>query len=126
MTRVGVLQGTYLGVYFAETCMYWYNTPSAANCQFCTTGVNVGKNEELAKKVEDVVEVAKVAREESGVTFTHFNTGYHFEDDPKKTADARPRAGAALRLGHPPERRRLHRRPGRPRPEASAGTSTTS
>ncbi len=84
MTRVGVLQGTYLGIYFAETCMYWYNTPSAANCQFCTTGVNVGTNEELAKKVEDVVEVARVAREESGVTFTHFNTGYHFEDDPKK------------------------------------------
>ncbi len=84
MTRVGVLQGTYLGVYFAETCMYWYNTPSAANCKFCTTGVNVGTNEELAKKVEDVVEVAKVAREESGVTFTHFNTGYHYEDDPKK------------------------------------------
>lgn len=84
MTRVGVLQGTYLGVYFAETCMYWYNTPSAANCKFCTTGVNVGTNEELAKKVEDVVEVAKVAREESGVTFTHFNTGYHYEDDPKR------------------------------------------
>ena len=84
MTRVGVLQGTYLGVYFAETCMYWYNTPSAANCRFCTTGVNVGTNEELAKKVEDVVEVARVAREESGVTFTHFNTGYHFEDDAKK------------------------------------------
>lgn len=102
MTRVGVLQGTYLGVYFAETCMYWYNTPSAANCQFCTTGVNVGKNEELAKKVEDVVEVAKVARAESGVTFTHFNTGYHFEDDPKKRAmhglvQARPFVSAIRR-----------------------------
>jgi hypothetical protein len=84
MTRVGVLQGTYLGIYFAETCMYWYNTPAAASCQFCTTGVNVGKNEEVAKKVEDVVEVAKVAREESGVTFTHFNTGYHYEDDAKR------------------------------------------
>ena len=102
MTRVGVLQGTYLGVYFAETCMYWYNTPAAANCQFCTTGVNVGKNEELAKKVEDVVEVAKVAREESGVSFTHFNTGYHFEDDPKKRAmhglvQARPFVSAIRR-----------------------------
>jgi hypothetical protein len=102
MTRVGVLQGTYLGVYFAETCMYWYNTPSAANCQFCTTGVNVGKNEELAKKVEDVVEVAKVAREESGVTFTHFNTGYHYEDDPKKRSmhglvQARPFVSAIRR-----------------------------
>lgn len=102
MTRVGVLQGTYLGVYFAETCMYWYNTPSAANCQFCTTGVNVGKNEELAKKVEDVVEVAQVARRESGVTFTHFNTGYHFEDDPKKRAmhglvQARPFVSAIRR-----------------------------
>lgn len=102
MTRVGVLQGTYLGVYFAETCMYWYNTPSSANCQFCTTGVNVGKNEELAKKVEDVVEVAQVAREESGVTFTHFNTGYHFEDDASKRAmhglvQARPFVSAIRR-----------------------------
>ena len=59
-------------------------------------------NEELAKKVEDVVEVAKVAREESGVTFTHFNTGYHFEDDPKKRAmhglvQARPFVSAIRR-----------------------------
>ncbi len=86
MTRVGVLQGTYLGIYFAETCMYWYSKPASANCQFCTTGVNVGKNEEEKKRVDDVVEVALAARRESGVTFTHFNTGYHWEDDPSKKA----------------------------------------
>jgi hypothetical protein len=30
--------------------------------------------------VEDVVEVALAAKEESGSVFTHFNTGYHFEE----------------------------------------------
>jgi len=36
--------------------------------------------EQSRKKVEDVVEVALAARDESGSIFTHFNTGYHFED----------------------------------------------
>ena len=51
-----------------------------AACEFCTTGRNVGVAEQARKKVEDVVEVARAARDESGSIFTHFNTGYHFED----------------------------------------------
>ncbi len=30
--------------------------------------------------MEDVVEVARAAQQESGAIFTHFNTGYHYED----------------------------------------------
>ncbi len=102
MSRVGVLQGTYLGIYFAETCLYWTTRPAATNCQFCTTGVNVGRNEEERKTVRDVVEVARTARRESGVTFTHFNTGYHFEDDARKRplhglVQARPFVSAVRR-----------------------------
>ena len=79
MSRVGVLQGNYLGVYVSNSCLFWVTKPSAA-CKFCTTGVNVGTAEEKRKSVEDVVEVARAAREESGAIFTHLNTGYHFED----------------------------------------------
>lgn len=79
MSRVGVLQGNYLGIYVSNRCLYWTWTPSLA-CKFCTTGKNVGTNEESRKRVEDVIEVARAAREESGCIFTHFNTGYHYED----------------------------------------------
>ena len=79
MTRIGVLQGTYLGIYVSTACLYWSSSPSRA-CKFCTTGKNVGFAEQGRKKVEDVVEVARAARDESGAIFTHLNTGYHFED----------------------------------------------
>ncbi len=79
MSRVGVLQGNYLGVYVSNRCLYWAWSPSLA-CKFCTTGKNVGAAEESRKKVEDVVDVARAARDESGSVFTHFNTGYHYED----------------------------------------------
>lgn len=79
MSRIGVLQGNYLGIYISNRCLYWNLSPSVA-CKFCTTGKNVGENEEQMKKLEDVVEVARAAKEESGSVFTHLNTGYHFED----------------------------------------------
>ncbi len=83
MSRVGVLQGNYLAVYVSNRCLYWTWSPSVA-CKFCTTGKNVGSAEEPRKKVSDVVEVARAARDESGSVFTHFNTGYHYEDRPDR------------------------------------------
>lgn len=83
MSRIGVLQGNYLGIFVSNSCLYWASTPSLA-CKFCTTGKNVGFAEESGKKIEDVVETALAARDESGSVFTHFNTGYHFEDQPGK------------------------------------------
>lgn len=79
MSRIGVLQGNYLGIYVSNRCLYWAWSPSLA-CKFCTTGKNVGPAEESRKTVEDVVEVARAARDESNCLFTHFNTGYHYED----------------------------------------------
>ncbi|SRR6266542_506494 len=79
MSRVGVLQGNYLGIYVSNACLFWATKPSRA-CKFCTTGKNVGVAEQGRKNVEDVVEVALAARDESGSIFTHLNTGYHFED----------------------------------------------
>jgi hypothetical protein len=55
--------------------MYWYESPKR-NCKFCTTGLNIGINEMKDKNVQEVVEVAHAAKEESGVTFCHFNTGW--------------------------------------------------
>jgi solute carrier family 13 (sodium-dependent dicarboxylate transporter), member 2/3/5 len=79
MCRVGVLQGNYLGIYVSNACLLWASKPSRA-CRFCTTGKNLGVNEQPRKNLEDVVEVALAARNESGSVFTHLNTGYHFED----------------------------------------------
>jgi len=79
MCRVGVLQGTYLGIYVSNSCTYWYESP-AVNCKFCTTGMNVGINEIAKKDLDDVVETCLAAKQESGVTFVHFNSGYHAGD----------------------------------------------
>ena len=79
MHKIGVLQGTYLGIYLSNSCSFWYHSPSLG-CKFCTTGLNVGVNEMAEKDVEEVVEVAQAAKEESGVTFVHFNSGYLGKD----------------------------------------------
>jgi sodium-dependent dicarboxylate transporter 2/3/5 len=83
MSRVGVMQGNYLGIYISNRCLYWNWSPSLA-CKFCTTGKNVGAAEESRKRVTDVIEVARAARDESECVFTHFNTGYHDEDRPER------------------------------------------
>ena len=76
MSRIGVLQGTYLGIYFGAVCDYWRGE-NPVNCKFCSTGLNVGISEELEKGVPDVVETCRAAQEESDLTFVHFNSGYH-------------------------------------------------
>jgi hypothetical protein len=73
MSRVGVLQGTYLGIYINPICEFW---TSALNCRFCTTGQNVASAAAAAKTVADVVETCWAAKEESGVTFVHLNGGF--------------------------------------------------
>ena len=75
MQDIGVLQGTYLGIYIGPACHYWRGG-EPPNCRFCTTGRNVGVNEERVKSVDDVVETALAAKAESGVTFVHLNSGY--------------------------------------------------
>src|SRR5215471_13136384 len=75
MSRVGVLQGTYLGIYVNPVCAFWNYDPPV-NCRFCTTGQNVGQSEEADKAIEDVVEACRAARDESGATFVHLNGGF--------------------------------------------------
>jgi len=74
MSQVGVLQGTYLGIYIGPVCRYWREPKE--NCKFCTTGLNVSENEVASKSVRDVVETCLKARQESGITFVHFNSGF--------------------------------------------------
>jgi hypothetical protein len=75
MNHIGVLQGTYLGIYVNLVCTFWNYSP-ALNCRYCTTGQNVGENESADKDVSDVVETCWAAKEESGVTFVHLNGGF--------------------------------------------------
>jgi hypothetical protein len=75
MSRVGVMQGTYLGIYINPVCAFWNYDPPL-NCRFCTTGANVGCAEAATKTIEDVVETCHAARDGSDVTFVHFNGGF--------------------------------------------------
>jgi len=75
MSRVGVLQGTYLGIYLNMVCTFWNYSP-ALNCRFCTTGQNVGTTEAADKTLSDVLETCWAARDESNVTFVHLNGGF--------------------------------------------------
>jgi hypothetical protein len=75
MNRIGVLQGTYLGIYVNPVCAFWNYSPPL-NCRFCTTGQNVGCVETADKALSDVVETCWAARDESGVTFVHLNGGF--------------------------------------------------
>jgi radical SAM family protein len=79
MTRIGSLQGTYLGVYPAKVCDYWLEGPKT-NCKFCSVGLNLGVDDADEKSVQEVVEVARAARRQSGITYVDFNTG-HYEGD---------------------------------------------
>ncbi len=79
MTRVGSLQGTYLGVYPAKVCEYWTEEPKS-NCHFCSVGLNLGGDDADEKSVEEVLEVVQAARAESGITYVDFNTG-HYKGD---------------------------------------------
>jgi len=79
MSRVGVLQGTYLAIYPTEVCHHWKTDPPS-NCKFCSVGLNLGEMEDVEKSVQDVVDTAKAARAEEKITFVHFNTGYYEGD----------------------------------------------
>ena len=76
MTRVGSLQGTYLGVYPAKVCEYWLEAPKQ-QCRFCSVGLNLGADDADEKSVEEVLEVVLAARRESGITYVDFNTGHY-------------------------------------------------
>jgi len=75
MDSIGVMQGTYLGIYPTELCHFWKMKPKR-NCRFCSAGLTIGKTEAAEKSVRDVVETVKAARREQGITFVHFNTGF--------------------------------------------------
>lgn len=80
MTRIGTLQGTYLGIYQAKVCEYWTAKPEKVNCRFCSVGLNLGLDDADEKSVDEVMEVVRAARKESGITYVDFNTG-HYEGD---------------------------------------------
>ena len=80
MTRIGTLQGTYLGIYQAKVCEYWTQKPTKVNCKFCSVGLNLGVDDADEKSVEEVLQVVRAARAESGITYVDFNTG-HYEGD---------------------------------------------
>jgi hypothetical protein len=80
MTLVGTLQGTYLGVYPSKVCEYWLKQPDKEQCRFCSVGLNLGADDGDEKSVQEVIEVVKAARAESGITYVDFNTG-HYDGD---------------------------------------------
>ncbi len=79
MTRIGSLQGTYLGVYPSKVCDYWLEDPKQ-QCRYCSVGLNLGADDADEKSVAEVAEVVRAAREGSGITYVDFNTG-HYEGE---------------------------------------------
>ncbi len=79
MTRIGTLQGTYLGIYQAKVCEYWTARPKV-NCKFCSVGLNLGVDEADEKSIEEVLQVVRAARDQSGITYVDFNTGHYTGD----------------------------------------------
>ncbi|MBK9387150.1 MAG: radical SAM protein [Planctomycetes bacterium] len=79
MTRVGTLQGTYLGIYPSKVCEYWIED-TRTNCKFCSIGLNLGVDDADEKSVQEVLEVVLAARRHSGITYVDFNAG-HYEGD---------------------------------------------
>jgi uncharacterized radical SAM superfamily protein len=80
LTRIGTLQGSYLGIYQAKVCEYWTARPQKINCKFCSVGLNLGIDDADEKSVDEVMEVVHAARAESGITYVDFNTG-HYDGD---------------------------------------------
>lgn len=80
MTRIGTLQGTYLGIYPAKVCEYWTAKPFKTSCKFCSVGLNLGIDDADEKSVREVLEVARAARRQSGITYVDFNTGHYAGD----------------------------------------------
>jgi uncharacterized radical SAM superfamily protein len=80
MTRIGTLQGTYLGIYQAKVCEYWTAKPEKSNCKFCSVGLNLGIDDGDEKSVDEVMEVIHAARRDSHITYVDFNTG-HYDGD---------------------------------------------
>jgi len=76
MTRIGTLQGTYLGIYQAKVCEYWVEK-TKVNCKFCSVGLNLGIDDADEKSLDEVMEVIWAARRESGITYVDFNTGHY-------------------------------------------------
>ena len=109
MTRVGTLQGTYLGIYPAKVCDYWTVKPRKSNCKFCSVGLNLGADDADEKSVTEVMEVVRAAREESGITYVDFNTGHYAGDtyltswSPTSPASRR-RLGLLVGVQTPPHR----------------------
>ena len=79
MTSIGSLQGTYLGIYPTGVCEFWQGK-NKENCKYCSIGLNLGHDDDPEKTVAEVLEVARTARIESGITYVDFNTG-HYEDE---------------------------------------------
>src|SRR5882724_7756444 len=52
MAQIGVLQGTYLGIYLGGICAFWAGQGLDA-CGFCTTGKNVGDADAPHKTVDE-------------------------------------------------------------------------
>jgi uncharacterized radical SAM superfamily protein len=76
MDSVGSIQGTYLGVYYGQLCANW-KRPEADACRFCAVGQSVREGDDRTdKSPADVVEVARAARKELGITFVHVNGGF--------------------------------------------------
>jgi len=75
MSVIATLQGTCLAILIGERCRFW-KKEEALNCKFCSTGLEAGWDHRIDIAVEDAVETAQAAREESDVSIVLLQAGY--------------------------------------------------
>jgi hypothetical protein len=74
--QIGVMQGSYLGIYYGHLCANW-KVPEEDACRFCSLGVNMTEGgERTGKTPADVLETVRAAQRECGITFVHINAGF--------------------------------------------------
>ena len=96
MTRIGTLQGTYLGIYQAKVCEYWTAKPTKVNCKFCSVGLNLGVDDADEKSVDEVMEVVRAAPATSRASPTSTSTPATTTATPTSTSSS-PTSGASRR-----------------------------
>ena len=81
MTRIGTLQGTYLGIYQAKVCEYWTGEADEGQLQVLLGRPEPGRRRrgrEVGRR--GAWRSCARARDESGITYVDFNTG-HYDGD---------------------------------------------
>ena len=124
MSRIGVLQGNYLGVYVSNACLYWASSPSP-RLQVLHDRQERRRRGAGAQEGRGRRRGRAGGPRRIGLDLHAPEHGLPLRGGGPARADPRPAAVRAVRAGAAPGGRRLHRRAGACRCRGGSSTSTT-